>query len=81
MDTLIGGLVIVVFALVGLMLYETPLAQWGRILFRWWLALLTLRVLGGQSSLRNHRIVITRLSGIVRGRWCMGLGPEVREPT
>jgi hypothetical protein len=33
MDTLIGGLVIVVFAVVGLMLYEAPLAQWGRILF------------------------------------------------
>jgi hypothetical protein len=35
MDTLIGGLVIVVFALVGLMLYDAPLAQWGRTLFRW----------------------------------------------
>jgi hypothetical protein len=51
MDTLIGGLVIVVCALVGLMLYEAPLAQWGRILFRWWLALLTLRVAGGH---RDH---------------------------
>ena len=37
MDILIGVVVTVVFALVGLMLYEPPLAQWGRM-FRWWLA-------------------------------------------
>jgi hypothetical protein len=37
-DILIGVVVVVVFALVGLTVYETPLAPWGRMLSRWWLA-------------------------------------------